>query len=267
MKKRDEVVEVPVKESASLKIRVSKQFWNPIQAIVITVVLFLSSQFVASLFFILLSMILGWNDRQFNDWFNSSAFPQFVYVFIAYCIVVAGIYYLLKLKGKTFSYIGLAKPRLSDAGRALVAYGIYMMLFIAITAIAKQVAPSLNLEQEQQLGFEANKGIVSLVFAGISLVILPPIVEELLCRGFLYTGLRSKLTVWPAAVITSIVFATAHLQFGSGAPLLWVAAIDTFVLSLVLVYLRETTGRLTSSIFLHMIKNAVAFCILFIFVS
>ncbi len=245
----------------------SKRFWGPVASVVITIVLFMLSQFIASLFFIVLAQLLGWDHQRFSDWYDSSALPQFIFVLVAYVFIIVGIYFLVRKKGKTLAYIGVARPRLSDAGKALVAYGIYMAIFIVVTIVAKKIAPSLNLDQEQQLGFSANKGVVSLILTGVSLVILPPLAEELLCRGFLYTGLRSKLKFIPAAIITSIIFATAHLQFGSGAPLLWVAALDTFVLSLVLVYLREKTGRLTASIFLHMIKNAVAFSILFIFVK
>src|SRR5690606_7282850 len=103
-----------------------------------------------------------------------------------------------------------------------------------------------------------------LILVFISLVLLPPFVEEVLARGFLYTGLKTKWPVWAAAVVTSLIFAAAHLEFGSGAPLLWVAAIDTFTLSLVLIYLREKTGKLGASIMLHMLKNGVAFVLLFI---
>ena len=129
----------------------------------------------------------------------------------------------------------MSKPQMSDVGKALLAYAGYLVIFMLTTIIAKKISPSLNVDQQQQLGFEANKGLVNLVLAGISLVILPPIVEETLCRGYLYTGLRSRYKIIPSAIITSIVFASAHLQFGSNAPLLWIAAIDTFVLSLVLV--------------------------------
>ena len=97
----------------------------------------------------------------------------------------------------------------------------------------------------------------------ISLVLLPPVVEEIVARGFLYTGLRSKLPKIVAALITSALFAAAHLQWGSGAPLLWVAALDTFTLSLVLVYLREKTGGLAASMGVHMLKNGLAFVVLF----
>lgn len=240
---------------------------NPFTIVLATIGLFFVAQFLASTVFIVIAAITGWNDIQFKSWFDASAFPQFLFVAIADGLIVLGVWLLLRKKNQTLKDVGLSKPLLSDAGKALLAYGCYIILFIIISAVAKVIAPSLNLDQEQQLGFEANKGILNLVLAGISLVILPPIVEEILCRGYLFTGLRNKMKFIPAAVITSLVFAAAHLQFGSDAPLLWVAAIDTFVLSLVLVYLREKTGRLAAPMFLHAYKNLVAFSLLFIFVK
>jgi membrane protease YdiL (CAAX protease family) len=120
------------------------------------------------------------------------------------------------------------------------------------------------VEQSQELGFNP-VGTVELILTFISLVILPPLVEELLMRGYLYTSLKKKLSKIAAALVTSVIFAAAHLQFGSGAPLLWVAAIDTFVLSLFLVSLREKTGGLWASMTLHATKNLIAFMSLFIF--
>jgi len=60
-------------------------------------------------------------------------------------------------------------------------------------------------------------------------------------------------------MVTSLVFGLAHLEFGSGGPLVWAAAIDTFLLSIILVYLRERTGALYAGILLHMLNNFIAF--------
>jgi len=51
---------------------------------------------------------------------------------------------------------------------------------------------------------------------------------------------------------------------GSGEPLLWIAALDTFILSFVLIYLKEKTGSLWPPIGLHMLKNSLAFISIFI---
>lgn len=240
--------------------------YEPAVIVFIAIFLFFIAQFIAGVVFIFIAMGAGWNDAQLTSWVESSSYPQLLYLLIADSLILAGIWYVLKRTRYTFKNIGLAWPKLGDLWRAIGGYFVYIVAFLIITTLAKMLVPSLNLEQEQQLGFEAKKGTLDLIAAGIGLIILPPIVEEILSRGFLYTGLRRTLKVIPSAIITSIVFAAAHLQFGSDAPLLWVAAIDTFVLSLVLVYLRETTGKLAAPMLLHGIKNAVAFSLLFIFI-
>lgn len=235
---------------------------NPILLIFNTIALFFVSQFVASFVVIFVQKFSGGETSQS---LNTSL--QFIYVVTADLLILFGVRMFLRKKGQTLKSVGMSKPQMSDVGKALLAYAGYLVIFMLTTIIAKKVSPSLNVDQQQQLGFEANKGLVNLVLAGISLVILPPIVEETLCRGYLYTGLRSRYKIIPSAIITSIVFASAHLQFGSNAPLLWIAAIDTFVLSLVLVYLREKTDRLAASMILHGIKNMIAFSLLFIFMK
>jgi membrane protease YdiL (CAAX protease family) len=60
------------------------------------------------------------------------------------------------------------------------------------------------------------------------------------------------------------VFGLPHLAQGGDAGPLWIAFIDTFILSMVLVWLREQTGNLWAGIVLHAIKNGIAFVSLFI---
>jgi membrane protease YdiL (CAAX protease family) len=95
------------------------------------------------------------------------------------------------------------------------------------------------------------------------LVVLPPIAEEILFRGFIYSSLRPKMNKIVAALITSILFALPHL-FESSNGLLWVAGCDTFILSMVLVYVREKTDKLWASMLIHGLKNFVAFASLYL---
>lgn len=242
-----------------------KKWWNPVVLVLITVGLFLAAQFIAGFVFIFIGLGAGWDSQQLTHWAETSAAPQFINIVVVDGIILGGLWLVLKRRRFTFKDIGWSKKvTLGDLGRAVIAYIVYAAIFLVTSSVAKALIPALNLDQEQKLGFQTGQGGMSLLLAAVSLVILPPIVEELLTRGFLYTGLRSKMKYVPAMIVTSIVFASAHLQFGSDAPLLWVAAIDTFTLSIVLVYLREKTGRLTSSMMLHMLKNAIAFYVLFI---
>lgn len=81
---------------------------------------------------------------------------------------------------------------------------------------------------------------------------------------FYIRRLKKALSLWPAVILTSLIFASAHLPEGGSAGPLYIAAIDTFVLSLVLIFLREKTGSLWAGITLHAAKNGIAFVYLFI---
>jgi membrane protease YdiL (CAAX protease family) len=135
-------------------------------------------------------------------------------------------------------------------------------LLIAFAVV--QGISSINTDQQQQIGFENASGLLPLSLVFISLVILPAFVEEIMIRGFLYSGLLKKYSKKIAAILASLIFAVAHLQLGSGEPPLWIAAIDTFILSVVLIYLRERTGNIWAGVAVHIIKNSFAFVSLFI---
>lgn len=209
--------------------------------------------------------IQGLSVGEIESWLRTGLIGPFT-SYLAVALVGIGLVYLfLRLLRVSWSYIGLKQPKPGDVFYALLGYGWYLLLYFGVAFVVSVALPFIDFEQQQQLGFSTGTTGTALVFVFISLVIIPPIYEELLTRGLLFTGLRSKLSFPLAAVITSFLFAIAHLQWGGNAPLLWVAAIDTFVLSMVLVYLREKTGSLWPCIGLHAVKNLVAFILLFVF--
>lgn len=238
---------------------------SPGRAVLATVGIFAISQIIAVSLVALYGSTQGMDDEATINWLNSNVGAMFaVYLLIA-IVAVAAIGVVLRLSRETWQTIGFKKPRLKDALYAVVGYGYYLPLLIVVSIVVGVLFPGINFNQPQQLGFSTDLIGMELALVFISLVVLPPLYEELLIRGLLYKGLRNALNFWPAAIITSVLFAAAHLQWGSGAPLLWAAAIDTFVLSLVLVKLTEKTGSLWPAIGLHAIKNFVAFMLLFVF--
>ena len=236
---------------------------DPTTTIIATIGVFLLSQVIAGIIIWLYPALKNWTDTEATIWLSESVGAQFAYVLIAEIIAISLIFQLLKRAKIKIARIGLVRPRWRDPLWALIAYGLYFVAYLIVIVVATQVLPGLNTEQEQQVGFEAAQSTLQLILTFISLVILPPLAEEIMFRGFLFTSLRAKFRIRYAVIITSVLFGIAHLQFGAGAPLLWVAAIDTFILSCFLCYLRERTGSLWSPIFLHAIKNTVAFVILF----
>jgi len=133
---------------------------------------------------------------------------------------------------------------------------LYMILTIALQEILKFL-PWYNVNQVQDVGFDYVDGGVALALVFVALVILPPIGEEVLFRGIIYPGLKSKLKKVTAAVVTSLLFGLAHLQWNVGA--------DTFVLSMVAILGYETQKTIWVPIGIHAVKNFVAFLFLFVF--
>jgi membrane protease YdiL (CAAX protease family) len=237
---------------------------RPLVAFLLAIGLFFVGQLLASFF---VQAIASEQDGQVVL-FGSPIVLQFAFGALSYGFMAGALLALLRRWRVPLQAVGLGKPRLSDAGRSVVAFIAYISVYIVVLTIASQLIPSLNVDQKQDTGFDGAQGPLYLGLVFFLLVVAAPFVEELVMRGFLFGSLRRKRRYWTAAIITSLVFAVLHLGGGeAGAGPLWVAAIDTFVLSLVLCYLRERTGRIWAGVGLHAIKNGIAFAALFIFVS
>ncbi len=238
--------------------------WGPVAAILVTLGIFFGGQLLGGLVISVLPLSLVWDTATINAWFSDSTVGQFLLLATIQLVTFLLLYWFIRYRRASLQAIGLVKPRLQDLGYALAGFAAYFPAYILTVVVLTRLIPSLNVDQPQQIGFQGASTSPELLLVFIALVVLPPLIEEMLARGFLFGGLKAKLPVLAAAIITSIVFAAPHLQIGSGQPLLWVAFIDTFLLSMVLVYLRVKSGGLWASIGLHAIKNGIAFVALFV---
>lgn len=239
--------------------------WPVLLAVLFVILTYAGSIFVGQLVLVIYPLLQGWSAEQAETWLQSSTIAQFLFIAVVEAVTVLLVYLFLRAYKVSWSAIGWVRPRLRDLGLALLAVPVYVVGYIVLLTAVQAVFPAIDIEQEQQIGFDTVRTSAELVLTFISLAILPPIVEELTMRGVLFTSLLKRFRFALAAIITSIIFAAAHLQFGSGAPLLWVAAVDTFMLSIVLCYLRFKSGSLWPCIFLHGLKNTTAFSVLFLF--
>jgi hypothetical protein len=245
----------------------SKRFtgWGPLSAVLVTLGIYFGAQLLGGLLIGVYGSVAGYSPQKTVELIEDSAVLQFVFVLLVGILTLVLLWWFLKRRKIGLGQIGLGRrPVPSDLSRALATFFLYFLTLFAVLALVGGVFTGIDLDQQQQVGFDGVSGAGSLALVFASLVLLPAVVEEILVRGFLYGGLRSKLRPLVAAVIASLIFAVAHLQFGSGEPLLWVAAIDTFILSMFLIRLREKTGSLWSGMAVHFFKNGVAFISLFI---
>ncbi|HET9914246.1 MAG TPA: type II CAAX endopeptidase family protein [Anaerolineales bacterium] len=83
-------------------------------------------------------------------------------------------------------------------------------------------------------------------------VVMAPIVEEVFFRGFLFQGFRQKYGWITAALLSSAIFAVAHMDL--------VALIPTFILGVVLAYVYHRSNSVWPGVILHFLVNAMGFC-------
>lgn len=239
------------------------QLFGPIFSVLFVAGSFFATQIWAIIFISPLLQIVSGDISSAESLLRSNAWLNLVYILLFEGILILTLNTLLKTEfGSNLKVLGLNKLRLKYTGYALAGFAAYMVLYILGVTLAKEIIPSLDLEQKQEIGFQTTTRGLALLPAFISLVIVAPIAEEIVVRGFLFGGLRTKLPFIMSATITSGLFAAAHLAASKEGPL-WVAGIDTFILSLVLCYLREKTDSLWPSIVVHMLKNGLAFIVLF----
>jgi membrane protease YdiL (CAAX protease family) len=241
--------------------------WNPWGGIAFVIVVFYAAQVVASLFILAYATIAHWSHSYAVSQLNNSVSVQFAYILAAETLSIGGIYLFLRVYKLNLASIGFKRPRWTDPFFGLAALPVYFILYIVALAVITHFVPSLNVSQKQQLGFNSVHGPLQMVLTFISLVVLPPLAEEIMVRGFLYSSLKKLMPTAGAVIITSAIFASAHLPEGGSAGPLYIAAIDTFTLSLVLIWLREKTGSLWAGITLHALKNGIAFMALFVFAT
>lgn len=172
-------------------------------------------------------------------------------------VLVLGVPWLVKRRGTTLKDLGLQRlPRGKDFLWLLAGVGAYLVLTLLVTGLSMLLFPNLNYTETQDVGFTGLNSQLEFLLAFTSLVIVAPVAEEIIFRGYLFGKLRKYVSVAISVFLTALLFAIAHFQLNVG--------LDTFALGIVLALLRVVTGSIWASIMLHMLKNGVAFYFLFV---
>ncbi|HYF97208.1 MAG TPA: CPBP family intramembrane glutamic endopeptidase [Patescibacteria group bacterium] len=238
--------------------------WGPTSAILVTLGVYFGSQILAGYLVIQYLFMLGNTSKEINNILDDSVIVRFCLMVLIGFISIGLLWAFLRKRKISWPEIGLKKPTSNNLFYSLPAYAIYFVILVMAFALIKSFVPGIDTGQKQQIGFDNAVGPIALSFVFISIVIIPAVVEEITVRGFLYGGLKNKLPIVASALLTSGIFAVAHLQLGSGENPLWIAAVDTFILSMVLIWLREKTGNIWAGVVVHLMKNSLAFISLFI---
>lgn len=220
----------------------------------------LSAFIVSSLALSAIFLLAKWASLPLDSYVRPSVLQTLLAV-IVYAltlgIVIAGPYLWKKRPIVPLRILGLTRlPSWTDIGLAPITYFAYVITITTLLAAVTSLFPSFPLDQAQDVGFQAMGSRIDTLLAFLTLVVLSPVAEETLFRGYLYGKLKTYVPTVFAALVTSLLFALVHFQLNVG--------IDVFVLSLFLCGLRSLTGSIWAGILVHMIKNGIAYYILFV---
>lgn len=152
-------------------------------------------------------------------------------------------------------------PTWTDIGLAPIGYFAYVIL-AAILFWVFNYFPWFNTSETQNVGLGSLLTNMDGIIAFLRLVIIAPIIEEVIFRGWLYGKLRNCLlakfsdraSLIISITVVSLIFGLVHGQ--------WNAGVNMFAMSVVLCGMREITGTIYSGTLMHIIKNGIAFCVI-----
>ncbi|WP_146618708.1 CPBP family intramembrane glutamic endopeptidase [Rhodoplanes elegans] len=148
--------------------------------------------------------------------------------------------------GSAFAYLGLDVP-----GRRDLLVGLASLVALVVVADGVTLAAGRDLVPPVQIAVwrsAAAQGVLWLLWP--ALVLVAPIGEEILFRGFVFRGCaRSEKSAMPTIVLTAFVFALLHVQYD------WVGILLIFAVGLLFGWLRWRTGSTTLVILLHVVLN------------
>ena len=164
------------------------------------------------------------------------------------------------LRGHSFwECLGWRKIKARDGGAArnplaYFAWGCGLSLFVAV--VSSQMKTPENLPMEELFKFRQT----ALLFMAMA-VLVAPLVEETLFRGYLYPLFARSFGVVPGIVLTGVLFGMMH-----GAQLGWTWSLVTTLIFVGIVFtaVRARTGSVFASYLMHLGYNSMisAFAIL-----
>ena len=151
---------------------------------------------------------------------------------------------------------GFCLPQPRHAKTALGWLGIQIGARMGLLVVLGTVAPALQAHGGNTEG-TSDLPAFGLLLAGVSAVVLAPVMEELAFRGIVLRGLMRRMPFWPAALLSSLMFASLHAPGAAhlaGIPLLVSMMLVFGLLQCVLV---RRSGTLAPAIAVHGAMNLV----------
>ncbi len=128
-------------------------------------------------------------------------------------------------------------PVVKESNKMNYVYGVILIVGVAF----------LSLYLMELLNFYTDEEPNTTLLIGISAVIGAPLMEEVLFRGLILNRLLSKMSIWVAILLSSLLFAVSHLEFTQ--------AIYCFFMGVAIAYVYVKTRSLIPCMIGHGLIN------------
>ncbi len=178
--------------------------------------------------------------------------PPVLMVTIAFQFILAGAVTMFVIwRVSPVLWLGLHWP--SRVRVLLIAPGIVLFMWLLFWGLQAsgymQWMESFGVDTVQDTVKVLQKSGDPLLLSlmSVAAIIVAPICEEIVFRGYFYPAMKKFAGVWPAAMASAMVFGAAHGNLTALLPL--------FVFGLLLVWVYETTGSLWAPVAVHFCFN------------
>jgi uncharacterized protein len=138
-------------------------------------------------------------------------------------------------------------PAVGAIALAFLAFYLVTLVWVSILGVDAN-----DSKLPDELGVKDST--VAMLAVAFLVSVVAPVAEEFFFRGFFFTSLRAWKGLWPAAIITGLVFGAIH---AGSAEAVFLLPLAFFGFALCLLYQR--TGSLYPCIALHCVNNSLAF--------
>lgn len=146
-------------------------------------------------------------------------------------------------------YLGLVIPRRRDIAIGLAGLVLIYAAFVVLNVVVGPLRSPASVVAMYRSAAAAGL-IPALIFGA---VVLAPVSEELLIRGFMLPGwAASWLGPKGAVLLTTVVWTVLHTQYD------WIVLMQIACIGLLLGWLRQRSGSTLLTMVLHAVQNAAA---------
>lgn len=164
---------------------------------------------------------------------------------LAFLLPVVVIFAWRRIHWKYLGFGGFSASTMGvGCGLLVASYGIILLHNLLLV--------NLGIDTQGEAIAELFAALESPIWFFIVGALLAPLIEEIFFRGFLFQGFRARYGWVSGMLLSSGIFAVAHLD-----P---VSLIPTFILGCVLAYLYHRSNSVWPGVILHVMVNSFGLC-------